>query len=90
MPYRVEVTRAAERQLDALPDRDASRVVGRLLDLADDPRPRGALKLSGTAAPMWRIRTGEIRVIYSISDRSQVVLVERIARRGHRPYERLP
>ena len=89
MPYRVELTRAAERQLDALPDRLASRVVSQLLELADDPRPRGALKLSGTAAPMWRIRIGDIRVVYSVSDRSQLVLVERIARRGQSPYERL-
>lgn len=81
--------RAAKRQLDALPDRDAVRVASRLLELADDPRPRGATKLSGTAVPMWRIRIGDMRVVYSVSDRSRVVLVERIARRGRGPYERL-
>lgn len=89
MTYQVELTRPAERQLDALPDKDASRVVSQLLELADEPRPRGARKLTGTAAPMWRIRIGDIRVIYSVADRSQVVLVERITWRGHRPYERL-
>ncbi len=89
MPYRVELTRAAQRQLDALVDREALRVARRLFELADDPRPRGALKLAGAAAPMWRIRIGDLRVIYSVSDRTQAVVVERIAWRGQRTYEGL-
>jgi len=87
--YRVELTKSAQRQLDVLPDKVAVRVARRLLELADDPRPRGAIKLSGTAAPLWRIRVGDLRVIYSVSDPSRMVLVERIAGRGQRTYEAL-
>lgn len=89
MRYRVELTRSAQRQLDALPDKLAARVAQRLLELAHDPRPRGAIKLSGTAAPLWRIRIGDVRVVYSVSDRSRMVLIERIARRGQRAYKAL-
>ena len=34
-------------------------------------------------------RVGEIRVVYSISDRSRLVIVERISWRGQQTYERL-
>jgi mRNA interferase RelE/StbE len=89
LPYRVEISRSAERNLDALPSKLVERVTHRILQLGDDPRPPGVTKLSGTAAPLWRIRVGGIRVIYSVSDRDQLVLIERIAWRDQRTYEGL-
>jgi mRNA interferase RelE/StbE len=81
LPYQVELTRKAQRQLDALPAKEAVRVARALFELEDNPRPRGAQKLAGTAAPMWRIRVGDYRAIYSVSDPARRVIVLRVARR---------
>lgn len=89
MPYQVELTRKAQRELDALPAREALRVARALFALAEAPRPRGAQKLTGTAAPMWRIRVGDYRVIYAVSDAARRVVVLRVARRRERSYEGL-
>jgi mRNA interferase RelE/StbE len=49
--------------------------------LAEDPRPRGALKLTGTASS-WRVRVGDWRVLYTIDDNQRVVDVAAIRHRG--------
>ena len=47
--------------------------------LADEPRPHGCVKLSGSQS--WRIRIGDYRVIYDIDDKSRQIDVLHI---GHR------
>ena len=89
MPYQVELTPKAQRELDRLPAKELVRIARSLFALAEEPRPRGALKLTGTAAPMWRIRIGDYRVIYSVSDAARRVIVLRIARRVGVTYEGL-
>jgi mRNA interferase RelE/StbE len=74
----------SQRELDELPAKEAARVARALFALAEEPRPRGVRKLTGTAAPMWRIRIGDYRVIYSVSDAARRVIVLRIARRRPR------
>jgi mRNA-degrading endonuclease RelE of RelBE toxin-antitoxin system len=39
---------------------------------------------------MWRIRVGEYRVMYSISNERELVIIEEVARRDSQTYERLP
>ena len=81
MPYQIELTPRAQRELDELPAKEVVRVAQALFALAEEPRPRGVRKLTGTAAPMWRIRIGDYRVIYSVSDAARRIIVLRIARR---------
>jgi len=54
-------------------------------DLGDDPRPPGTKKLSGS--PLWRIRVGDVRVIYSVWDAQQLVVITRVARRNESTYD---
>ena len=89
MPYSVELSRDAQRSLDALPAREAARMVQGLWRLAEAPRPRGVAKLRGTAAPLWRLRVGNYRAIYTVSDQAQRVIVVRIGSRSERIYKRL-
>ena len=51
--YRVVVERSAEKDLRRLPFRVRSRVADVLRSLANDPRPAGCRKLSGTKHD-WR------------------------------------
>jgi mRNA interferase RelE/StbE len=80
LAYRVEFSRAADRQFRGLPRRVQARLKSRIDALAADPRPPGATRLSG-ADDLYRIRAGDYRVIYAVQDEVLLVLVVRV---GHR------
>lgn len=79
MRYEVQIVESAEREMDKLPTAIHTRITSRILSLEDDPRPRGAKKLSGRAE--YRLRVGEYRVLYTIDDKNRVVIVIAV---GHR------
>lgn len=81
MDYNVLLTKAASRQLDALPTPVALRVAAALAGLAQDPRPHGCRKLKIETGEAWRVRVGDHRVLYHIDDRAQEVRVFAIRHR---------
>ena len=85
--FRVELSPAAQRQLRRLPPGDAARLRGPILALALDPRPPGVLKVTGTG--YWRLRVGELRVVYVVDDAAGLVVVLRAARRSESSYRGL-
>jgi len=85
--YRVEIAPAAQRQLRRLPPGDAARLRGPILALTIEPRPPGAGKLAGS--DFWRLRVGELRIVYLIEDASALVVVLWVARRSESTYRRL-
>ena len=80
MTYRVEFTTAAAREVRKLPRPIRDRILDAVEDLANDPRPRAAKKLAGEQTA-WRIRVGDYRVIYDLSDAELTVTVVRAAHR---------
>jgi mRNA interferase RelE/StbE len=78
--YRVIVERSAEKDLRRLPLDVRLRIAHALRNLADDPRPVGCRKLTGTKHDR-RIRVGDYRVIYEIVDPLKVLRVYRIRHR---------
>jgi mRNA interferase RelE/StbE len=86
--YRVELRPAADRALRKLP-RDARDRIGKVITLlAENPRPPAAKMLISNDSPrLWRVRTGDYRVVYQIHDEALVLLVIAV---GHRRevYER--
>ena len=56
------------------------RILDKLSSLAKEPRPVGAVKLTGSECT-YRIRIGDYRVIYDVLDRAVLVLVLKIAHR---------
>ena len=85
--YRVDLAPAAQRQLRRLVPGDAAGLRGPILALGLDPRPSGAVKLSGTE--FLRIRVGTFRVIYNMEDASRLVMVLKVARRSESTYRRV-
>ena len=85
--YRVEISPAAQRQLRRLPPGDAARLRGPILALAIEPRPPGVAKLAGT--DFWRLRVGDLRIVYLVEDDSRLVVVLRVARRSESTYRRV-
>jgi mRNA interferase RelE/StbE len=86
-PWRVELAPAARRQLRKLPPGGTARLRGPILALARDPRPPGAVRLADTA--FWRLRVGDLRVVYAIVEQPRLVVILRVARRGESTYRRV-
>jgi mRNA interferase RelE/StbE len=82
--YRVDVAPAAQRQLRRLPPGAAARLRGPILALAIDQHPPGVAKVTGT--DFWRLRVGDLRVIYLVDDRRRLVVVLKVARRSESTY----
>lgn len=84
---RVELAPAAQRQLRRLPPGAAAALRSPILALGLEPRPQGATKLIGT--DLWRLRVGDLRVIYLIDEAHGLVIVLRVARRSESTYRRV-
>jgi mRNA interferase RelE/StbE len=87
--YTVQLAAAAQRQLRGLPQAVLNRLLPRIADLANEPRPQGCKKLQGEIE-LYRVRVGEYRVIYAIDDDALTVLVVKIADRKEAYRRRFP
>lgn len=82
MTFRVELRPAAARELRKLPRSARDRISKVITLLADNPRPPSAKMLVSSDTPrLWRVRTGEYRVIYQIRDDVLLVLVVAVRHR---------
>ena len=78
--YLVEFTPQGARDLRKLPRRDQRRVATRIDALACDPRQPGVEKLKG-GHDIWRMRVGDLRVLYTIAQHIVTVTVVRVSHR---------
>lgn len=78
--YKLRIKKSAAKELEAIPRKsDRRRIVSRIEALAENPRPNGCRKLSGSER--YRIRQGPYRVVYAIEDDQLVVYVVKIGAR---------
>ncbi|MDH5513878.1 MAG: type II toxin-antitoxin system RelE/ParE family toxin [Gammaproteobacteria bacterium] len=78
--YKVSIKRSAVKEIEAIPQKkERQRIIRRIGQLANNPRPPGSKKLSGN--DKYRIRQGSIRIVYSIQDTELIVVVVKV---GHR------
>jgi len=78
--YAVVFARSARRDLVHLPAEVVARILPRIEALAGAPRPPGCIKLRGSTG-LWRIRIGDYRVIYSVSDTDRIVDISAVVNR---------
>ena len=78
--YQVFVERSAEKDLKRLAAEARPRIISAIKTLAERPRPVGSRKLVGSEND-WRIRVGDYRVIYEITDEIRIIRVNRIRHR---------
>lgn len=80
--YRVLLAKEARKDLDRVPAHVAARVEVWTKRLRLNARPYGVEKLTNETPPMYRVRVGDYRMLYSIDDAGQEVLVARVVKRG--------
>ena len=78
--YDIHFKASARKELAALSDSIALRVLEKIEALVIEPRPNGCRKLRG-AKDLWRIRMGDYRIVYGVDDRAQEITVFRIRHR---------
>jgi mRNA interferase RelE/StbE len=78
--YEITFARSARKQLQALDQALATRILVRIEALASTPRPPGCAKIEG-GARLWRIRVGDYRVIYEVDDQRRLVDVSSVRHR---------
>lgn len=77
--YSIFFKESVRKDLASIPKHDLQRVIERIGNLAEYPRPAGCEKLSGQEK--YRVRQGNYRIIYSIQDTELTVWVVKV---GHR------
>ena len=77
---KVSIKRSAVKEIEAIPQKkERQRIIRRIGQLAEDPRPPGSKKLSGN--DKYRVRHGSYRIVYSITGDELIVVVVKV---GHR------
>lgn len=79
--YEVTFARSAAKEFERLPESVVSRIFPRIEALGGEPRPHGSKKLRGSL-PLWRIRIGDYRVIYSIDPVKKIVDITAVRHRS--------
>jgi mRNA interferase RelE/StbE len=78
--YKVIIHKQILKSLDNIPVIYLPNIKKSINDLAENPRPLGSIKLSGSKNH-YRIRVGVYRVIYSVKDDMLIVEVIKIDHR---------
>lgn len=71
--YRLFIKPSAAKEIEALTKKERIRVIHRIQDLSKNPRPPGCEKLSGQ--DKYRVRQGQYRIIYTVSDEEVFICV---------------
>ena len=79
MKYEIRLLRSAEKEMEKLSVTIHSRISRRILSLENNPRPKGAKKLSDRDE--YRLRVGDYRILYTVSDSDSAVTIIAV---GHR------
>ena len=78
--YKLRIKKSAVKELEAISRKsDRQRIATRIESLAQNPRPPGCKKLSGS--DRYRIRQGDFRIVYSVEDDELVIYVVKIGNR---------
>jgi mRNA interferase RelE/StbE len=77
--YELFIKPSAVKELEALPAKDRRRIVSKIQNLGEEPRPPGCEKLTGKE--QFRLRQGVFRILFEVDDDNRAVTVVKI---GHR------
>ncbi len=77
--YTVHIKASAEREMASLPKPVFRAVSKKIVDLEPNPRPQRCKKLSGRQE--YRVRVGDYRVLYVVSDAAKTIEIVAVGNR---------
>ena len=77
--YEIFFRESVWKELRKVPKADLKKILSRIEQLGNDPRPMGCEELTGHE--LYRVRQGNYRIVYSIQDNELTVWVVKV---GHR------
>lgn len=79
-PFEIQWRASTQKDLRKLPQQEVARIVAAVEQLAEEPRPHGSEKLTGSEHT-YRIRIGDYRVVYEVLTERKIVEVQRVRHR---------
>ena len=77
--YKIFFKKSVQKDLSSIPKNDLKKILSRIENLGEEPRPAGCEKLTGQER--YRLRQGRYRVLYSIQDDELTIWIVKV---GHR------
>lgn len=77
--YRIYFKRSVGKDFEGISKKDLKRILQRIENLKENPRPTECEKLTGQNR--YRLRQGRYRIVYSVQDNDLTVWVVKV---GHR------
>jgi mRNA interferase RelE/StbE len=81
--YEYEIDGKAAKELKKFPKSDQEKILNKIDSLKENPRPPGCEPLNGKLSDYYRVRFGNYRIVYEVFDNRLLILVVKIAGRGH-------
>lgn len=82
MAFRIAYLAEAEAELAKLPKKHAQQILRKIDTLYDWPHCAGVKQLRGSVTvPLYRLRSGDYRVVFRVESDRLVILIVRIAHR---------
>ncbi len=81
MKFQVELSSKAFQALSKLDKINKTRIFKKLKSLEETPFPVGSLKMEGEEN-VYRLRSGDIRILYKLLKSEKVILIFKIEKRG--------
>ena len=79
--YKIIIDQSAEKDLGNL-SKEVVRRVAKVIDrLANDPKPSGVKKLKASDENLYRVRSGDYRIVYAVAEEIKIVNIRRVRHR---------
>lgn len=78
--HEVYLERRAEKDLKAINPEDFEKIIEEIKKLQENPRPKGSRKIASSKDD-YRIRVGDYRIIYEVSDKEKQIRIMRVRHR---------
>lgn len=79
--YKIIFDISAEKDLDKLSKEIVRKIANVINKLATDPRPSGVKKLQASNENLYRVRSGDYRIVYVIAEEIKIINIRRIRHR---------
>jgi len=77
--YEIFFKDSVYKDLRSVPKTDLKKILSRIKQLSEEPRPIGSQKI--TSLELYRVRQGQYRIVYSIQDAELIVHVVKVGQR---------